>query len=154
MDFASRSNRCFSSGLEERWDARTLIATVQSKRVSRARYTSPMPPAPSGARISYGPSFVPEVRAIGALHYTVRPRQEVNPKRHGVAGQLTVEAALRCPSADGRVELATTTTNSPTTWQGSGLGKESDSEHSRRQACNQGARCQPLGKDAEFVEPA
>src|ERR1700682_3782026 len=32
--------------------------------MSRARYTSPIPPAPSDARISYGPSLVPEVRAI------------------------------------------------------------------------------------------
>ena len=32
--------------------ARILIATVRSSRVSRARYTSPMPPAPSGATIS------------------------------------------------------------------------------------------------------
>jgi hypothetical protein len=29
-----------------------LIATVRSSRVSRARYTSPMPPAPSAETIS------------------------------------------------------------------------------------------------------
>ena len=34
----------------------TLIATSRPSRGSRARYTSPIPPAPSGARISYGPS--------------------------------------------------------------------------------------------------
>ncbi len=31
---------------------RTLIATSRPRRVSRARYTSPIPPAPMGARIS------------------------------------------------------------------------------------------------------
>ena len=36
----------------DRWEGRILIATVRSRRVSRARYTSPMPPAPSGDRIS------------------------------------------------------------------------------------------------------
>src|SRR5262249_5252076 len=38
---------------------RTLIATSRLKRSSRARYTSPIPPAPSGERISYGPSRLP-----------------------------------------------------------------------------------------------
>src|SRR5450432_991613 len=56
--------RCFSSGDEERCPARILTATVRSNRVSSARYTSPIPPAPSGDWISYGPSFVPAVRAI------------------------------------------------------------------------------------------
>jgi hypothetical protein len=32
----------------ERREGRTLIAIVRSSLVSRARYTSPMPPAPSG----------------------------------------------------------------------------------------------------------
>lgn len=41
-----------------------LTATVRSSRVSFARYTSPIPPAPQGDRISYGPSRVPELRAI------------------------------------------------------------------------------------------
>ena len=45
------------------------MATSRPSRGSRARYTSPIPPAPSGAMISYGPSFVPEVRAIRARHY-------------------------------------------------------------------------------------
>src|SRR5438046_7608615 len=38
---------------------RTLMATSRASRGSRARYTSPIPPAPSGARIWYGPSSVP-----------------------------------------------------------------------------------------------
>src|SRR5262245_24937315 len=56
---ASRSKRWRRSGLPARCSGRTLIATVRSRRVSRARYTSPMPPAPSGASTSYGPSFAP-----------------------------------------------------------------------------------------------
>jgi len=43
---------------------RIFKATSRPRRVSRARYTSPMPPAPNGAMISYGPSFVPGSRAI------------------------------------------------------------------------------------------
>jgi hypothetical protein len=46
-----------------------LMATSRESRVSFARYTSPIPPAPSEATISYGPSLVPEVRAIAARHY-------------------------------------------------------------------------------------
>ena len=38
---------------------KTLTATIRLRRVSRALYTSPMPPAPMGAMISYGPSFAP-----------------------------------------------------------------------------------------------
>jgi hypothetical protein len=34
------------------WDGSTFTATVRSRRVSRALYTSPIPPAPSGDRIS------------------------------------------------------------------------------------------------------
>src|SRR5258708_5617278 len=61
---ASRSKRCFRPGSKERGVERILTATSRPRRVSRARYTSPIPPAPSGARISYGPSLVPEVKAI------------------------------------------------------------------------------------------
>src|SRR5580704_8706206 len=67
---ASRSKRCFASGLEDRCAGRILIATVRSRRVSIARYTSPMPPAPNGETTSYGPSFVPEVRVMRARHYS------------------------------------------------------------------------------------
>ena len=45
---------------------RILIATSRSSRVSRARYTSPMPPAPSADRISYGPSCAPAARVTGS----------------------------------------------------------------------------------------
>jgi len=39
----------------------TLSATSLPSFVSVARYTSPMPPAPSGDWISYAPSLEPEV---------------------------------------------------------------------------------------------
>src|SRR5215831_13962924 len=70
---ASRSKRCFASGLSERCAGRTLIATVRSRRVSHPRYTSPIPPAPTGETTSYGPSFVPGMRVMRARHYSVRP---------------------------------------------------------------------------------
>src|SRR5579859_7909192 len=57
-----------------------LMATSRESRVSFARYTSPMPPAPSEAMISYGPSLVPEVRAIIARHY-IRKRSVLQPDR-------------------------------------------------------------------------
>ena len=50
----------------------------------RARYTSPILPAPSGATISYGPSFVPEespmfllgiIALAGALIWIYTPIQ-------------------------------------------------------------------------------
>ena len=40
------------------------MATVRSRRVSRALYTSPMPPAPMAERISYGPRRAPGERAM------------------------------------------------------------------------------------------
>src|SRR5260370_17418947 len=44
-----------------------LSATSRFSLVSRARYTSPMAPAPMGARISYGPRRVPAARGIQRL---------------------------------------------------------------------------------------
>jgi hypothetical protein len=43
---------------------RILIANERSSRVSWARYPSPIPPAPRGARISCGPNLVPAVTAM------------------------------------------------------------------------------------------
>ena len=40
------------------------MATSRPRRVSRARYTSPMPPAPMRAMTSYGPSRVPACRGM------------------------------------------------------------------------------------------
>ena len=44
--------------------AEILMATSRRIRGSVARYTSPMPPAPMGSRISYGPSLVPAESGI------------------------------------------------------------------------------------------
>jgi len=49
---ASRSKRFRRSGSRAKASGRTLTATSRPRRVSRARKTSPMPPAPRGARIS------------------------------------------------------------------------------------------------------
>ena len=51
-DRASFSNRFRRSVSEASSAGRTLIATSRSNRASSARYTSPIPPAPSGARIA------------------------------------------------------------------------------------------------------
>src|SRR5258705_10087846 len=59
MVFASRLKRARSSVEAETCWGSTLTATSRPRRVSRARYTSPMPPAPRSARISYGPRRVP-----------------------------------------------------------------------------------------------
>src|SRR5450755_3773866 len=70
-DFASRMKRSARLALGAESLRRTLMATTRFSRLSRALYTSPMPPAPSGARISYGPSFVPEVSTIGDGDYSL-----------------------------------------------------------------------------------
>ena len=50
-------------GICAKASGRTLIATWRPRFVSVARYTSPMPPTPIWAVISYGPRRVPAVRA-------------------------------------------------------------------------------------------
>src|SRR5215813_10677210 len=55
---ASRSKRSPNRSAE------TLIATSRPSRVSRALYTSPMPPAPIGTTISYGPRRSRATRGI------------------------------------------------------------------------------------------
>ena len=49
------------------------MATARSRRVSRASYTSPMPPAPSGPTISYGP----EAGAWDQWHSYLRSRDYI-----------------------------------------------------------------------------
>src|SRR5678815_228787 len=56
---ASRSSLASLSGSAANASGSTLIATSRPSFVSRARYTSPMPPAPSGAPSSYWPNRVP-----------------------------------------------------------------------------------------------
>src|SRR5215472_2895667 len=52
----------------------TLIATSRFRLLSLARYTSPIPPAPSGATISYESSRVPTASDIGGADYTLIQR--------------------------------------------------------------------------------
>src|SRR5262249_40524832 len=59
---ASFSKRFNREGSAETSAGRTLIATSRARRVSRARQTSPIPPAPSGPSVSYGPSRTPVAR--------------------------------------------------------------------------------------------
>ena len=56
-------------GIAVAGEVRTLMATSRSRRESFARYTSPIPPAPIGARISYGPSLAPAVSGIDARQF-------------------------------------------------------------------------------------
>ncbi len=51
-----------NAGVEDESAGSTLIATSRFSRSSRARYTSPMPPAPTEETISYGPSREPALR--------------------------------------------------------------------------------------------
>src|SRR5262250_2907907 len=66
MVLASRSKRRFRTGSVENCAGRILMATLRSNRVSLARYTSPIPPAPRAATISYGPNFAPFFNATTA----------------------------------------------------------------------------------------
>src|SRR2546426_10630719 len=58
-------DRARRSGSDATDVSRTLMATSRQSFVSRARYTSPMPPAPRGAAISYVPRRVPGASATG-----------------------------------------------------------------------------------------
>jgi hypothetical protein len=81
MALASRSKRKRRSEFEVKWEGRTLTATVRSRRVSKARYTSPIPPAPSGPTISYGPSFVPGGSVMSARIIALEQPREVSSNR-------------------------------------------------------------------------
>src|ERR1700730_13604832 len=92
---ASRSKRCSASGLEDRCEGRILTATVRSRRVSRARYTSPIPPALRGEAIPYGPSLVPGTSGIGARHYSpTNPLCIESDRGDGWSATLTLVAAV------------------------------------------------------------
>src|SRR2546428_1469791 len=63
------------------------MATSRPRRGSRARYTSPMPPLPSGASSSYGPRRVPTEKA------TSQPDEEV-PRRGAIICSTTQAIVL------------------------------------------------------------
>src|SRR6185437_13011016 len=64
---ASCFSRCSSPGSADPAALRTLIATSRPSLGSRARNTSPMPPAPSSATISYSPSRLPGASGMRAI---------------------------------------------------------------------------------------
>jgi hypothetical protein len=61
---ASCSNRRRRSASAENDSGKTLRATSRARRVSLARYTSPIPPAPIRLTMSYGPRRAPAVRGM------------------------------------------------------------------------------------------
>jgi len=73
------------------------MATVRLRRESVALYTSPIPPAPRGETISYGPNFVPGRTGMDAADYRRRPG--------AAAGALKVDGELRILYADLATDL-------------------------------------------------
>src|SRR5882762_210781 len=61
---ASRWKRARRSGSSANVSGMTFNATSRPSFVSRARYTSPIPPAPRAERISYAPTRVPAFRSM------------------------------------------------------------------------------------------
>src|SRR6187397_66910 len=61
---ASRSNRARRSASCANASGSTLIATSRPRFLSVARYTSPIPPAPSGTPMVYAPRRVPGVSGM------------------------------------------------------------------------------------------
>src|SRR6266568_1735516 len=73
--WASCLKRRRRSASSENAAGNTFTATSRPKAASRARYTSPIPPAPTGAMISKDPSFEPEVKAICEGHYSSQEKK-------------------------------------------------------------------------------
>lgn len=92
------------------------MATVRSSRVSRARYTSPMPPVPAGAMISYGPSFVPATSVITAptSYFLCNSLAKLSPRVHTqteVANEFYRQSPVRY--LFGAAKTASTTAHFP-----------------------------------------
>src|SRR5262245_8831549 len=66
--WASRLNRDRRSASRANSAGRIFSATSLFSFVSRARYTSPIPPDPRAERISYGPSREPHARGMNLFH--------------------------------------------------------------------------------------
>jgi hypothetical protein len=75
---------------------RIFSATSRPKRASRARYTCPMPPAPNGTTISYGPSLSPEGIGILGSHYSFVPSRAILPEYSAANahGQIWLDADM------------------------------------------------------------
>src|SRR5262245_29486895 len=56
---ASRTNRCFAPSSWLHWGGRNFSATARPSLVSRALYTTPIPPPPNFATISYWETVAP-----------------------------------------------------------------------------------------------
>src|SRR6266542_7147144 len=87
---ASCSKRRSRSGSWENSSGSTLTATSRPSRVSRALYTSPMPPDPRGEITSYGPRRAPAASVIGSLH----PTEEEKIRYHGSCVAVRVASAV------------------------------------------------------------
>src|ERR1041385_3743076 len=94
---ASTSKRRKRSGSCVNVGGRTLMATSRPKRVSFARYTSPMPPAPMAPSTSYGPSFVPALKDISGLYQFL-----LNGCQDRIGGRTCLEVGKRAVERDDR----------------------------------------------------
>src|SRR6266508_3879025 len=81
---ASRWKRASRSASLANSAGSALIATSRWSRVSRARYTSPIPPEPRGEAISYDPNRVPRGIVISPISRLADSR--VFPSGHSGAG--------------------------------------------------------------------
>ncbi len=88
---ASSAKRARPSGLPRSSFGSTFSATLRPSRVSSARYTSPIPPAPSLSMIWNGPSAVPAGRLFASAGAVGAPPG---------AGELTVAAPAPPPGED------------------------------------------------------
>ena len=65
LGFALEADKTF--GILRERDGRNFDGDIASERGIACPINLPMPPAPSGATISYGPGFVPGARAITSI---------------------------------------------------------------------------------------
>ena len=82
-----------------------FTATSRFSDVSRARYTSPIPPRPITERISYRPSRVPEGKAMVGADYTAAGFGPDSIRHHRVERRPILPRSLHRPSGstDGRL---------------------------------------------------
>src|SRR5262249_35904597 len=102
---ASRWKRLTRSASRENSSGRILIATPRFSFKSRARYTSPIPPLPSKAVISYEPSCCPIAIAIEWADYS---QTITNSEMIQVVSKMIENnhLALTCPTFNPRQTLA------------------------------------------------
>src|SRR5512140_1158865 len=86
--WASRVKRSRRSASCAKASGRTLIATSRCRRVSRARQTSPIPPAPRRDRTSHGPRREPGSRGMVLVTIIDNPRLMSFPGAHVPAAAL------------------------------------------------------------------